>query len=144
MTPVPEVVAIEKEMEGSIPVSEAVSFEGDILGQEDTGFPIVEPTILDSGEGVSPVVEDPLPRETITLKTEAAIPTTASEMTTPTVRSGELEVPITDVPVELTQDSFFLTITRGPTAPVNYPKASEGIAYENGGKSAASPSVTKI
>lgn len=56
-----EVVAVE--VEPSVPGLERVSLEVDILSQEDTEILMAKPATLDSGKGVGPVAEDPLPIE---------------------------------------------------------------------------------
>lgn len=51
----------------SAPISETGSLNTDLLGSEDTGIPMAK--ILDSREGVDPLAEDPLPRESVALET---------------------------------------------------------------------------
>lgn len=46
----------------------------DIPSQKDTEIPIVRPTVPILGEGVDPIIEDLLQRESVALKTKAAVP----------------------------------------------------------------------
>lgn len=50
---------------------------------------------------MDPIAEDPFPRESVVLETEAAISVADPEMTTPTVKTDEPKVPNADLPVEL-------------------------------------------
>lgn len=102
----------EKEVEPSASILETVPLEADILDQEDTGIHTVEPAISVSG-GCESCCSGSVPRESVALETEAAVPTISTEMTTPIAVANEAKVPIAFLPVEPTRPSSFLAITEG-------------------------------
>lgn len=116
--PVPEVVVLVKEMELSAPVSKAVNLEAGALGQ--IMVPTVKAAIPISKEDVGPIVEDPLPGESVTPETRRMFLLPAPNMTTPIAIATSRQWQSLFA-LELAQPSALLAITQGSYWQIQFP-----------------------